>query len=271
MAEQLHIPTGRLAEFVQFLWYSDDYRPVSARERVLPTGHAQLVFNLDGVSFRDYEGWPGTRPRELGAALVSGVRAGHGMIDATRRRTTIGALLRPGAVRALMGMPASALNGETLVLGDLWREDMEAWTQRLREAGTVERKLDLLASWLRRRLDTAVRLPLTVAAAVEVWDGDHGRTSVAAMVDRTGYSRRRFVDLFKDAVGVTPKTYARLRRFQQVLAHAQAGSVADWAGLALDCGYCDQAHLIQDFRQFAGVTPVTYARAHPLERNHLAL
>lgn len=271
MTERIYVPTGRLSAFVECIWYSGGYRPASAWERVLPAGCAELMFNLDGVSFRDHEGRFRTRPRELGMAVVAGARASTMTIDSTRRLTTMGAVLRPGAIRALLNLPAAALAGETIALDDLGRDDMTGFRQRLSEAGAIERKLQLLEGWLRRRLDPAFELLPAVLPAIEACQKSCGRLSVADMVASSGYSRRRFLDRFKDAVGLTPKTYARLLRFQRVLAHAQGAAVHDWARFAVDCGYYDQAHLIQDFRQFAGVTPMAYKQAHPLERNHLAL
>jgi AraC-like DNA-binding protein len=69
--------------------------------------------------------------------------------------------------------------------------------------------------------------------------------------------------LFREHVGLTPKLFCRVRRFRAMLDQITKGRPVNWAKLAADCGYFDQAHLIRDFRAFAGITPVEYSRAMP--------
>jgi methylphosphotriester-DNA--protein-cysteine methyltransferase len=64
--------------------------------------------------------------------------------------------------------------------------------------------------------------------------------------------------LFREQVGLTPKLYCRLHRFQDVLRQIAVGAPVDWADLALAGGYCDQAHLANEFRDFSGISPSAY-------------
>ena len=79
-------------------------------------------------------------------------------------------------------------------------------------------------------------------------------------------SRRRLTQLFKEQVGMAPKQYRWLRRFQRVIGNAAGGKAIDWAQLALGSGYDDQAHLTHEFREFSGMTPTAWlARERPLQ------
>ncbi|MGH7718113.1 MAG: helix-turn-helix domain-containing protein [Gemmatimonadaceae bacterium] len=82
------------------------------------------------------------------------------------------------------------------------------------------------------------------------------RTALA--VDRVGLSHRRFLDVFTAHVGVTPKVFCRIRRFQRVLQRVHEGGEVEWARVALSCDYYDQAHFIREFQAFSGVNPSTY-------------
>ncbi|HZH02691.1 MAG TPA: helix-turn-helix domain-containing protein [Myxococcaceae bacterium] len=86
----------------------------------------------------------------------------------------------------------------------------------------------------------------------------------------SGYSHRRFIILFERAVGLTPKRYCRLQRFQAALVAARR-SKADlpWIEVALAAGYSDQAHLVRDFREFAGIPPSLYRALAPARANHV--
>jgi len=86
-----------------------------------------------------------------------------------------------------------------------------------------------------------------------------GQRTVAGLARDAGVSRQHLTRIFRESVGVTPKLYCRLGRFQVGLAYARARSKVDWAVAAIEAGYCDQSHLIADFRQFSGLTPGTLA------------
>ena len=94
-------------------------------------------------------------------------------------------------------------------------------------------------------------------------------TSVAAVTDAIGLSAKRFIERFKIEVGMTPKRYCRIRRFQRAVTMASRGCHVEWTQVALDCGYFDQAHFIHDFRSFAGLTPTAYQSARTSFQNHV--
>jgi AraC-like DNA-binding protein len=93
--------------------------------------------------------------------------------------------------------------------------------------------------------------------------------NIAAVADRIGLSSKRLVERFKTAVGVAPKRYCRILRFQHALKCAERGRRVDWTQIAVGCGYFDQAHFIHDFRSFAGITPTGYDAGRTQFRNHV--
>jgi AraC-like DNA-binding protein len=65
--------------------------------------------------------------------------------------------------------------------------------------------------------------------------------------------------VFREQVGVTPKRFCRVQRFQKVLRSSALGHDIDWSAIALECSYFEKAHFIHDFRAFSGLTPAAYA------------
>jgi AraC-like DNA-binding protein len=98
----------------------------------------------------------------------------------------------------------------------------------------------------------------------------HART-ISEVIERSGLSRKRFIRLFRDEVGQTPKLFSRIRRFQELLRIVESGRRVDWAELALMCGYFDQAHFIHDFRAFSGLNPGSYLTSRGEHPNHVVL
>ena len=80
-------------------------------------------------------------------------------------------------------------------------------------------------------------------------------TTISGVTDQIGLSPQRFIQMFRDETGFTPKVFCRIRRFQQALDRMQGRKNVEWARVALDCGYFDQAHLINDFRSITGYSP----------------
>src|SRR5262249_61410279 len=84
------------------------------------------------------------------------------------------------------------------------------------------------------------------------------------VADQLALSHARFIELFREEVGLRPKQFCRVRRFVSVLQRIRNEERPNWAQLALACGYYDQAHFCHDFQQFAGVSPSVYLRdRHP--------
>jgi AraC-like DNA-binding protein len=86
-----------------------------------------------------------------------------------------------------------------------------------------------------------------------------------------GLSPRRFIELFRRQVGLPPKVFCRVRRFQNVLQMVHQRTEIDWVRVALECGYYDQAHFIHDFQSFSGLTPSAYLAAATPHLNHVPL
>ena len=84
-----------------------------------------------------------------------------------------------------------------------------------------------------------------------------------------GRSERRFSQLFREEVGLAPKTWCRIQRFQRAVQQLHSGSDVPWAELALDCGFYDQSHFANEFRAFSGIDATTYSARRTLWANHV--
>jgi AraC-like DNA-binding protein len=175
---------------------------------------------------------------------------------------------RSGGAFPFFRPPADEVTGAHVGLDALWGRDGAALRERLLEASAPDAILDTLE---RELLAKAVR-PLAPDAALDfaVSAFDRGAT-VATVLSRIGGSSRRFLRAFAERVGLTPKRFGRVRRFRRVLESIELGRPVHWTQVALACGYFDQAHLINDFREFSGLTPTAYAPRNYGDRLHVPL
>ena len=200
--------------------------------------------------------------------MVGGARASFYVRDVSRSVQTVGAQLEPGTASLLLGVPAEELAGRHTPLAALWGSSVESMRAQLAEAPSLERRLALFERLLYARLPRLRGLHPAVAEGLVRLAHD---ADVAAAVEASGYSHRRFTSLFRTAVGLPPKLFCRVRRFERALAQARQRPEPSWSALALDAGYSDQAHFSRDFREFAGVTPGRYRALAPTFAHHVPL
>jgi AraC-like DNA-binding protein len=252
-----HHPVGRLASYVENMWYCDGYQGVHRKERVLPNGKFQLVISLAEGPLRA-PARPTGELGEIASSLVLGIRSHFGVIDTATLKSAMGVLFRPGGARAFFDEPADAFYNENVPLDLIWGSTASELRDRLREAITATEKFRVLETALLDRMNKRLELHTAVVYGLgEFARAPHIR-SVLDVAREAGLSRRRFAQLFREQVGLTPKLYCRLRRFQDVLSRISLGAPVDWADLALAGGYCDQAHFANEFRHFSGISPGAY-------------
>jgi AraC-like DNA-binding protein len=268
MIQRMERPASPLATFADAIWYYDGYAPPHRLERVLPDGSMQLIIHLRGAPLRVYE--QDGAARLVHGPLISGPRARSCLVETAQQGALIGIHFRPGGAAPLLGIPASELRDVDVPLEALWGTAAWELQERIVEAHSPETRLRLLEAALLARMAWARKRDPAVAYAVRALAAPRA-VSVADVAARVGHSHRHFIHLFREAVGLTPKTYSRVLRFQAALRAIARGERVPWAALATQCGYYDQAHLVHDFRAFAGLAPSGYLARRGEHRNHVPL
>ena len=110
-----------------------------------------------------------------------------------------------------------------------------------------------------------------VAYALTEFSGVPHTRAVSEVTDQVGLSSRRFIEVFDSEVGLTPKLFCRIQRFQHAKRLAHQSDDIDWADLAAMSGYYDQSHMIRDFEEFSGLSPSAYLKDRGPHLNHVPL
>jgi len=259
-------PHPALADAIDMLWFASD-PPRHSRARVLPSGTLELVVNLgeDEIRVRDPES-PHAVQRHSGA-LVSGALTSAFATDPGENASLVGVHFKPGGAFAFLGVSAFELADRHVDLESIWGSRACELRERLVEA-PLDAKFALLEDALLARLARPARRHPVVPFALEQLA--RADVAVRAVADDAGLSHRRLVEVFRTEVGMTPKTFSRVRRFERAVARARGSTTApDWACVALECGYFDQSHMIRDCVRFSGLTPLElFRRARALDDEH---
>jgi len=265
-----YIPLPPLADFVDKFWLSQGAAPAHQMERLLPDATVELVINLhqDRIYLYDRADYRlcGTAP----GCLVSGPRSQYFVIDTRDQVATMGVHFRPGGAFPFFRLPLSELADESVALDALWGAAASELRERLLASPTPAGRFRVLEACLLQHLAKPLERHPAVSFGIQQLRGPQLQ-SVARVVDKAGFSQRRFIQLFDQQVGLTPKLFFRVSRFQKVVQTVHAAAEVDWTGLAFDCGYYDQAHFIHDFQAFAGITPTTYLLQRTQHLNHVPM
>jgi AraC-like DNA-binding protein len=213
---------------------------------------ASLVLEL-GAGCRTGEGW--SRGTPVRGYAIGPLRA-VGSTEDTVRAEMVGAYLEPGTTSALLQVSAVELTDRIVGLELLWGAASVRLAEDLVEQDE-ETRVDLLeaalVARLRRARDPDRRIDVTGLAR---WARDEpARMTVRRLAAAAGVSRQHLARVFRESVGVSPKRYCRLVRFQAGLAHAGRGAGVPWARVAAELGYADQSHMIAEFRELSSLTP----------------
>ncbi len=243
----------------------------SQRERVLPTGTVELVIRLSKNENKIFNSAESRQPNTFSGSVVTGPQAKYFVLDKGQQDTLIGVHFRPGGAFPFFKVPLAEIQDRHLSLEDLWGPRATELRERLLEAKDADARFRVIEqaffdAFAPLGFHPAVRFALERLKAL-----DPG--ALPAISHATNLSSRRLGQLFAEQVGLSPKVYARVLRFQRLLKRIKdKDDVAkDWSEIALASGYYDQPHCIRDFKAFSGLTPAQYDRQPGEHWNHVAI
>jgi len=251
-------PPGSLAGSVTTLW---DVQGVTryGHECILPTGHVDVLFSLADEQYLLDADRPGRRER-FSTVWVSGLQQRPLLAQSAGFSHLVGLRLTPTGAWRFFGQPLHELTGRVLDLDLILGSSLLELREQLALLPDPERRLRRLLEFAQRRLARGPAVHPCVSLAARIIDHSAGRCTIAWIVSETGVSQKHLVRKFAEQVGLSPKRFARLRKFRHAVQTLQSAGEPGLAGLAVDCGYFDQAHFNHDFRAFAGATPSEFLR-----------
>ncbi|MEW6493089.1 MAG: helix-turn-helix transcriptional regulator [Cyanobacteriota bacterium] len=270
MIYHTYVSRSPLSQFVAFLWSSEGDNLPKAQVRLLPIGSMELVINLRSDAIPLFERHSRARCGSTRGSRLCGIHSESFIIDNDSQVCVMGMHFKPGGTAPFFALPAGELHNQIVSLDELWNRRAGELRYRLLEAPTLETRFLVLE----RFLLTLMVQPPERHPAVDFALREFGRSpapTVSAVTDKIGLSDRHFGQLFRDAVGLTPKLFCRVQRLRQVLYLLAGKEQVDWIDVALRCGYFDQAHFIHDFRTFADCTPTEYLKKRGFHPCHVVL
>jgi AraC-like DNA-binding protein len=245
-------PHPALRPFVRAYWALRGASAESRPQPVLPDGSSELIVHRERP-FHRHTAAEGVE-RQSERLFVGQMRAPV-VLQAEGAADVVGIRLRPHGAFALLGCPQHVYAD---AIPDVEALEMPWLTEAMRraqQAESAESAIACLEDALRRRLPVRARRDPRVGAALALIEEAGGDVRVETVAARAGAGRRHLERLFREEVGVGPKVFARLVRFQAAAARVVGEPDVPLVAVSGDSGYFDQSHMIRDFLAFAGSSP----------------
>ncbi|MFN8344082.1 MAG: helix-turn-helix domain-containing protein [Spirosomataceae bacterium] len=258
MIFELYAPASPLNQFVELFTFYEGLTFNHSIERLFPEGVVEIIIDLTETPKFIYDNTRLTEIQTCKSAWVSGVRNAFISISALPYSSMFVIRFRPGMAYPFLQLPIHELNGQVidadLIFGNRFGEIRE----QLLASPSPQGKFVVMERFLSERSKGFTDIPPVVAFGIQQIIQQPTTTQIQQLAEKTGYSHKHFLSLFAKYVGLSPKPFLRVIKFQHTLQSIEQATVPNWSQLALDCGYYDQAHFINDFRAFSGLTPKEY-------------
>ena len=254
-------PVFPLRHFIENFVYFDGIIAPHNLDRFLPDGNTEVIINLTENPQHIYDNETLQEIQTCRYAWVSGVRTKPITIPSGTGSRMLIVAFRKGRAHPFYRFPVSEIS-DTVAEADLvFGRKFYDLRERLLASTSVERMFKLVEGFLLQQAGDTVCTDVTtkcIEYAVARIVSHPTLGCLHQLSDEIGYSQKHFIDLFRQQVGITPKQYLKIMRFQKAIYAIESSQVIRWSEIALESGYYDQAHFIRDFKYFSGFTPNEY-------------
>lgn len=256
MEYNVYEPSAELSKQVKTYWSLDaGADETNGRERIFPDGCIEIIFN-HGDRFRKFDSETDSHIQPL--AFIHGQLKTYFELEPTGNVGIFSARLHPAGLQPFINFDVDSFTGATLTITDVWGEDGTKLEAKMLQCKNYQERIALLEKFLLEKRDNLKIDNAPVEYCVDAIIESTGAISVDAVSENLGMSKRQLERRFTAAVGINPKLFARITRFQNVLQLIENKEFKNFTTTAYDGGFYDQAHFIKDFKDFTGLNPKQY-------------
>ncbi|MEM8857336.1 MAG: helix-turn-helix domain-containing protein [Chloroflexota bacterium] len=248
-------PSHPLNHYIELLTYYKNYEPNYTSTRMLPDGTTELLIILDDIQRVFYKDKRSVFSCKK--AVISGPQKEYVYADAAGN-SLLAVKFKAGGIYPFLSLPIFELDNLFVDADQFWGSTILSLREQLFEIDEPHQMFSLVENYLMGRLMQQEQPQLAINSAVKFMKSSSLPMSQKEIADTFGYSQKQFIHQFKKRVGLSPKYYQRVARFNKVLRKANQSPILNWSQIGPAYGFYDQAHLINEFRYFSGLKPKDY-------------
>lgn len=270
MIYESYIPNPPLSGFIDNIVFYDGYESEHTANKLLPDGSIYILIDMEDSPKKVFFDEALTEYTEMKLFYVSGQQQRFICIDAQVSSMMV-ITFKIGGAFPFFDVPISNLNDKIESLEKYFGERFFEIRRKIILATEVSEKFHIIEQFLLERMKHKTAIPASLVSAIQFLISDPENASTKNLAQKAGISSKHLISLFHQKVGLTPKTLARILRFQKVIHQIDNQEKIDWTRTAHDLCYYDQAHFIKDFYAFSGINPSKYPHQKGDYINYLPL
>ncbi len=269
MIFQAHKPAYPLSKFIELFIYYEQASFGHKVDRFLPNGDTEILIDFHDAPQFIYDNESLKEIQACRRVWTSGVRTEPITIPSGTGAAMMVITFKKGMAAPFFPFPMAEI-ADSVVDADLvWGSDFGDIRDQMLAMPDISERFALMERFLIGRFLSRLAVDPCIEYAVVEMSLRPDTISIARMTSKIGYSQKHFAEMFRRSVGITPKAYLKIMRFQKAVRAIDSAPSIDWGMIAQECGFYDQAHFINDFKHFSGFTPETYAAVRSNYQNYV--
>ncbi|NER14322.1 AraC family transcriptional regulator [Leptobacterium flavescens] len=264
-------PDLPLSDYIKEMVYHKGHRPSHTKDRFLPDGTLNLVVDLQDEPKYIYDNLNLEEKQKCERAWFSGMHTEYLTISSGIDAEMMVVTFKAEGSFPFVNTPLHEFSNKVVDAELVFGEDILSLREELKSESKPEVKFKRMEEWLLSARKEVVFSGDVIPQLVQQIRETPSEVNLKDIAERSGYSQKQFIHLFKKYVGLSPKQYHRIVRFNEILEMIYGEKQIEWAMVAASCGYFDQAHFIRDFQAFSGLNPKKYITDQGDYRNYVPL
>jgi AraC-like DNA-binding protein len=250
-------PSGPLSRFVKHYWCLENCIPSGKAhiQRIVPSGLLELIFYLGEKPVAS------VREKAINeSTMITGQLSGYYDLKISGSIALFSIIFQPHGLSAFLDVPIKDLFNQTVPLKFVFGNAVGELETRLFEAKTFAGRIAIAEDYLLKILrnkglkHSFKRINNTVCTINQ----SKGVVGIESLASQACFSRKQFERRFAELIGTSPKQFLRIVRFQNAIDKKSKAKSITLTDLTYQCGYYDQAHMINDFQKLSGMSPKQY-------------
>ncbi|MBO6545469.1 MAG: AraC family transcriptional regulator [Balneolaceae bacterium] len=260
-----------MSNAVELFTYYRDLIQEHTIERLMPDGAAHLIIELDDIPKFTFHNETLEVKEKYSGGWISGMQKEFISISAEVHSSMFVIRFTPTGLFQLLGVSMDELRDQVFDAELFFGSSIRTLRDQLLEAPTPECKFKAVSNWLSEKMISNQQINPVVNFAIDHITKNPSLDQVGRLSQITGYSQKQLIHLFKTHLGLTPKYFQRIMRFNLVLKELDQTSRINWTALSQQCGFYDQAHFIREFQKFSGFNPTEFLNTEREYKNYVVV
>lgn len=254
MIFETHQLPPHLSKYVEAIFHFKDFIPDHSIERVVPTGHVYIIFELDGMTRNTFDNESLKPINTYQKVWISGVHKNYISISAHENSEMLVIQFKPFGAHPFLHFSLDDIKEKVIQTEEFFGQELIELREKFLDTKTSNDKFALADKWLNSRFDENKTPPSALLEFYEeLLQATNGRYT--EIVENYPNTQKHLIDQFKKYVGITPKSIQRILRFNEILHKIHNKEMITWAQVAYQCGFSDQSYFIKEFKHFSGFNP----------------